>query len=606
MKRYVICLLATALFALTGCDSHLTTVPPDSVAVPNVVGDTVATATTALTTAHLVLGATTSASSPTVPSGDVISQNPAAGSSATAGSAVGIVVSTGPATATVPNVVGDTVAAATTALTGAGLSLGTTTTASSPTVPSGDVISQNPAAAASVATGSAVSIVVSSGPAMVTVPNIVGDTVAAATTALTGAGLTLGTKTTASSPTVPSGDVISQNPAAAASVATGSAISIVVSTGPAASVTTFYFLPGIPNAANPTGALIQASDGNFYGTAYGGTVGIGSIFQLTPAAAEAVVYSFASAGTGDGPNALVEGSDGNFYGATQSGGAGNDGTVFRLTPAGVFTLIHSFSNQGVDGFTPQGPLMLASDGNVYGTTQGGGTTGNGTVYRVDTGGAVTVIYNFGSNGVHDGSNPIGGVIQGSDGNLYGTTASGGTTNNGTVFKLSLTGTETVLYSFTGANGDGADPWGQLVAASDGNFYGTTTRGGNTALNQGDGAGTVFRVTPAGTESVLYTFTGNSAATAQQPIANNDAVAPATALVIGADGNFYGVSPYGGTDGLGTFFQVTPAGKETVLHSFAGGNNDGIYPQGLLEASDGHIYGTTAEGGSKNYGMVFKY
>jgi uncharacterized repeat protein (TIGR03803 family) len=610
MPRYVICLFATALLALAGCHSGLTTVPRATVTVPDVVGDSVTAATAALAGVQLTLGAQNTASSATVPAGDIISQDPAAGASAPSGSAVGVVVSTGPASTavTVPSVVGDTVAAATTALTMAQLTLGTQTTASSPTVPSGDVISQNPAAGASVASGSPVSVVVSTGPAapvMVAVPNIVGDTVAAATTALTGAGLTLGTQMTASSATVPAGDVISQNPPAAASVATGSAVSVVVSTGPAATASVVYSLTGVPNAANPSAALIQGSDGNFYGTAYGGTVGIGSIFELTPAGAETVLYSFTSAVEGDGPNALVQGSDGNFYGTTSSGGAGNEGTVFRLTPAGVLTQLHAFTESTGDGTSPQGPLILASDGNIYGTTEQGGTTGNGTVHRVAMTGAVTVIYSFGANGASDAASPLGGVIEGSDGNFYGTSDEGGATNHGTVFRLTPAGTETVLYSFTGANGDGAHPWSPLVAGSDGNFYGTTAFGGNTALNQGNGAGTVFRVTPSGTESVLYTFTGNSTATAQQPIANNDAVGPTAGLVIGADGNFYGVSSYGGTDGLGTFFQVTPAGQETVIHSFVGGTGDGAIPQGLLEASDGHIYGTTDEGGPINEGTVFK-
>ena len=203
------------------------------VPVPNVVGLTQSAAASALTAAQLKVGTVTTASSSTVPAGEVISESPVAGARVNLGSAVNLVVSTGPAQVTVPNVVGDTQAAATTALTGAGLVSGTVTTASSSTVPSGDVISESPTAGTSVNVGSAVNLVVSTGPAKVSVPNVVGDTQAAAATALTGVGLVLGTVTTASSSTVPSGDVISENPAAGTSVNVGSAINLVVSIGPA-------------------------------------------------------------------------------------------------------------------------------------------------------------------------------------------------------------------------------------------------------------------------------------------------------------------------------------------------------------------------------------
>ena len=204
-----------------------------SVSVPNVVGLTQAAATTAVTGAGLTVGTVTTQSSSTVPAGSVISQNPTSGTSVAPGTAVNLVVSSGPAPVSVPNVVGLTQAAATTAITGAGLTVGTVTTQSSSTVPAGSVISQNPTSGTSVAKGSAVNLVVSSGPAPVSVPNVVGLTQAAATTAITGAGLTVGTVTTQSSSTVPAGSVISQNPTSGTSVAQGSAVNLVVSTGPA-------------------------------------------------------------------------------------------------------------------------------------------------------------------------------------------------------------------------------------------------------------------------------------------------------------------------------------------------------------------------------------
>jgi beta-lactam-binding protein with PASTA domain len=223
---------------------------PAQVAVPSVVGDTQATASTAITAAGLTLGTVTTASSPTVASGSVISESPGAGTSVNSGSAVNLVVSTGPAQVTVPNVVGLTQAAASTAITAAGLVVGTVTTASSPTVASGNVISESPIAGTGVSSGSAVNLVVSTGPALVAVPNVVGDTQAAATTAIIGAGFALGTVSTASSATVASGDVISESPNAGASVSSGSAVNLVVSTGSAAA--------GYTLSANPSSLTIQS------------------------------------------------------------------------------------------------------------------------------------------------------------------------------------------------------------------------------------------------------------------------------------------------------------------------------------------------------------
>jgi beta-lactam-binding protein with PASTA domain len=221
------------------------------VTVPNVVGDTQAAATTAITGAGLAVGTVTQQSSSTVASGDVISESPSAGTSVNSGSAVNLVVSTGSAQVTVPNVVGDTQAAATTAITGAGLVVGTVTTASSSTVASGNVISESPSAGTSVNSGSAVNLVVSTGPAPVTVPNVVGDTQAAATSAIIAAGLAVGTVTTASSSTVASGNVISESPSAGTSVNSGSAVNLVVSTGSAQA-------PGYTLSANPSSLTIQS------------------------------------------------------------------------------------------------------------------------------------------------------------------------------------------------------------------------------------------------------------------------------------------------------------------------------------------------------------
>jgi len=306
------------------------------VAVPNVVGDTQAAATAAITGAGLVLGTVTTQSSSTVASGDVISESPVAGTSVSNGSAVNIVVSTGPAQVAVPNVVGDTKAAATTAITGAGLVLGTVSTASSSTVASGNVISESPVAGTSVSTGSAVNIVVSTGPAPVVVPNVVGDTQAAATTAITGAGLVLGTVTTQNSSTVASGDVISESPVAGTSVSTGAAVNLVVSTG-AAQV-------AVPNVvgdtqAAATSAIIAAGLAvGTVSTASSSTVASGNVISESPSAGTSVnsgsaVNLVVSTGPAQTPSYTLIANPSSL--TIKSGSSAS--TVITLTPTGGFT-----------------------------------------------------------------------------------------------------------------------------------------------------------------------------------------------------------------------------------------------------------------------------
>lgn len=342
-----------------------------------------------------------------------------------------------------------------------------------------------------------------------------------------------------------------------------------------------YAFIGSPNdGSNPDSALIQASDGNFYGTApSGGLTGLGTVFQLTSGGAETVLYSFTGHPDGREPfAALIQGSDGNFYGTTTSGGTG-DGTIFQITPAGVETVLHSFAG-GSDGSQPQAGLLQGSDGNFYGTTLYGGGNNAGTVFKLTSAGVETVLYSFGGGG--DGSLPYGSLTQGSDGNLYGTTHSGGANGNGTVFKITLVGQETVLYSFANG-GDGSQPYGGLIQGIDGNFYGTTTAGGTNNI------GTVFKITPLGVETVIYSFGGSG-----------DGDQPYAALLQASDGNFYGTTIAGGMDNLGTVFRITPTGAETVIHSFDG--SDGSLPFApLIQGSDGRLYGTASGGG---FGAAF--
>jgi uncharacterized repeat protein (TIGR03803 family) len=211
----------------------------------------------------------------------------------------------------------------------------------------------------------------------------------------------------------------------------------------------------------------------------------------------------------------------------------------------------------------------------------------GTVFKVTPAGIETVLYSFtyGS----DGGLPQAALIQGTDGNFYGTTASAGTFDSGVVFKVTPAGVESVLYTFTGSN-DGASPLAGLIQGIDGNFYGTTNQGGGTA-----NAGIVFQVTSAGVETVLYSFTNG-----------NDGGNPQAVLIQGTDGNFYGMTSSAGTGGFGTIFNITPAGAETTLYSFTGGNDGGVPYGSLIQGTDGNFYGMTFQGGADGDGVVFKF
>ena len=334
--------------------------------------------------------------------------------------------------------------------------------------------------------------------------------------------------------------------------------------------------------------LVQGSDGNFYGTTSGGGPNFnGTVFMVTPAGVMTILHSFMGGADGRVASAaLTLGSDGNFYGTTAGGGANDLGTVFKITPTGVETVLHSFSGGANDGISPVGALVLGADGNFYGTTQTGGPGAQGTVFKITSGGAETVLYSF-VGGTTDGSNPYAALIQGRDGNFYGTTRSGGAGNNGTAFKITAAGVESVLHSFAGGPGDGSFPQAALTQGADGNFYSVNSGGG--ASNSGN----FVKITPSGVETVLYSF--NSSPEGQAPVG----------LVRGSDGSFYGTTHSGGTGGNGTVFKLTPDGIETALYSFAGGTSDGYFPSSLIQGTDGNFYGTTQQGGSTNQGTVFR-
>ena len=337
----------------------------------------------------------------------------------------------------------------------------------------------------------------------------------------------------------------------------------------------------------PVGGLALGGDGNFYGTTSNGgdANGDGTVFQVTPAGGMTILYTFTGGSDGSQPYArLLPGGDGNFYGTTSAGGdATGDGTVFRITPAGALTTLYIFTG-GNDGSQPQAGLIQGTDGNFYGTTSYGGANGDGTVFKLTPAGALTTLYTF--TGGADGSFPVAGLVQGSDGSFYGTASAGGDANgDGTIFKVTPAGAFTVLHPFAGS--DGYQPVGKLVLGRDGNFYGAAFEGG------ASGDGTVFQLTPAGTLTTLYTFTGGG-----------DGSQPYAGLVQGSDGSLYGETTAGGAGGNGTLFKITTAGAMTTLYSFS--ESDGAQPQsGLVQVSDGSFYGTTSAGGTNGAGTVFK-
>jgi uncharacterized repeat protein (TIGR03803 family) len=358
---------------------------------------------------------------------------------------------------------------------------------------------------------------------------------------------------------------------------------------PAQTYTTLVSFTQTDGAA-PYAGLIQATDGNLYGTTvYGGTgcppFGCGTVYRITPGGGVTTVYSFcAQSGCEDGSNpyaALLQTTDGDFYGTTGTGGANDLGTFFKITASGTLTTLHSFTE--TEGALPVGALIQAANGYFYGTTSGGGASGFGTVFKTTPSGTLTTLHSFAGS---DGSQPDAGLIQGTNGDLYGTTFAGGANGEGTVFQMTPEGSLTTLYSFNGI--ELGSPAGRLVQAPNGDFYGTTS---------GDGTdGTVFKITPSGTLTTLYTFTDGL-----------DGGAPYAGLVQGTDHNFYGTTfNYGAYLG-GTIFKITPKGDFTTIYTFCSeancvdGSNSWV---NLVQDTDGDFYGVTAAGGSDDLGTVF--
>lgn len=356
------------------------------------------------------------------------------------------------------------------------------------------------------------------------------------------------------------------------------------------------------NGAEP-GPITQAPDGNFYGTTFaGGAHSKGNVFRITPTGEISSIYSFCSqANCADGqwPSAApILGSDGNLYGVTPTGGK-TAGVVYKLTLSGKFTILHTFCTSScTDGDEPTG-IILGSDGNFYGTTTLGGAFQSGTVFQISPTGTFKVLHTFCSlANCADGGIPIFPPMQGSDGNLYGSTNLGGD-GGGEVYELTLDGALKVLqnfcYDFSATCYTGAYPT-RLVQDDDGNFFGTAAYGGSY------NSGTIFEIASTGKFSGLHRFNIGGG------------VAASWGLTLASDGNLYGVATnndnFAGAIGnyvpdiYGIIFRSTPAGEFTTLASFY---DAPIGP--LVQGTDGNLYGTTQEGGPGDsgygYGTVFK-
>lgn len=361
------------------------------------------------------------------------------------------------------------------------------------------------------------------------------------------------------------------------------------------------FLGGAEDGQWPYSNLLLDGQGNLYGTtSFGGPSGNGTVFKFKLSSSDySVLYSFGALSAHAPYDGVVRDPAGNLFGTLECGGTCDNGeapgAVFELTPSGVESVLAQTSGPAY------GNLVRDSQGNLYGTSLGTYPQDNGTVFEVTTAGQYNLLYAFA--GSPDGSGPYAGLIRDRKGGFYGTTFWGGIAGEGTIFELTASGAEKVLYSFCSLPKctDGKYPYASLVEDANGNLYGTTVNGGSTLCygRFGGGCGVVFELTSAGKLRVLHQFKSSP----------NDGENPNGGLVLDASGNLYGTTTYGGKSGWGTVFKITPAGKETILYNFSGGA-DGSGPYASLLLEKGNLYGTTTSGGTVNAnctgcGVVFR-
>jgi len=368
-------------------------------------------------------------------------------------------------------------------------------------------------------------------------------------------------------------------------------VSAVITTqsAQAQTFTTLHSFDGTDGANPEYMSLVQGPDGNLYGTTSSGegTERFGTVFKLTPTGVLTTIFTFDYTNGAYPAAGLVLGTDGNFYGTTAGGGSpATGGTVFKITPSGTLTSLHSFD--GTDGDSPNAGLVQGTDGKFYGTTFAGGANangypgGDGTVFSITSSGKFTSLHSF--NGSIDGYYIYAGLVEAADGNFYGSTGNGPLTNggfdspNGSVYKITPSGTLTTLYAFPFDEPNGGFPQTAPIQAADGNLYGTTN-------------GTFFKMTCGGTLTTLFTFDGPDGDVLFAP------------LIQASNGKFYSTTEEGGANGYGTVFSITRGGTLTTLHSFD--STDGASPYGgLVQATNGKFYGTTYEGGASGDGTLF--
>jgi uncharacterized repeat protein (TIGR03803 family) len=348
-------------------------------------------------------------------------------------------------------------------------------------------------------------------------------------------------------------------------------------------------LDAVTDGGGPAGHLVVGRDGQLYGTTKSGGNYTGTLFRLSPDGDLTVLRHMLCDTDGCEPNSLLLASDGNFYGMASERGIQGGGTLFRLSPEGDFTVLESLPGS-YQGSTPVNSLVQGQDGYLYGMTKHGGEAGSGTIFRLDGNGNHTLLRSLEDSYLkerYDGFRPLGNLLQARDGNFYGLTAEGGLYNSGTFFRITPAGDFTVLYPFEGGE-FGASPWGSVVEGPDGAFYGMTQTGGFS------GAGVIFRATAEGSLSVVHAFDyGFSGA------------APRGSLLLGHDGNFYGLTPLGGEYNRGTIFRVSPEGDFATLFSFTLHEHGGTPFGDLIQDAAGNLYGLANSGGRLDGGTIFK-
>jgi uncharacterized repeat protein (TIGR03803 family) len=362
----------------------------------------------------------------------------------------------------------------------------------------------------------------------------------------------------------------------------------------AQTLTTLYNFGGYAgDGVYPRANQVLDSQGNLYGTTLDGGAGLGTdfgtVFMVTASGTETVLYSFIRRPDAS-PGQLVPGADGNLYVPTEGGGGESQIVELKRPLFKKAKVIFSFKKPWLLGSSPV-TLIPNGEGQVWGTTYLGGAYGLGVIFEMTQPKTISVLHSF-AGSPSEGEFPLALIADG-QGNFYGTTWAGGEFGSlyggGTIFKLAADGTFTTLYNFCAQSGcaDGASPNQYLIFDGHGNLYGTTWAGGT------DDVGTVFEITATGAERVLYTFTEGA-----------DGGGPDGGVVMDGSGNLYGTTSFGGAHGKGTVFELSSSGKLTVLHSFA--VRDGSAPEaGVILDGQGHLYGTTSGGGTYGYGTVFK-